>query len=1084
MPAASPLWLLAAMAVQAPGTSSAESLVVLSRNAPDSVLVARAHDRPDDIRDALRRLFASAAPPSPDGMQAASLAAAARLAAAYAVTWRDSFLLRQVARYRSWPPAERRAKVMTDSLRRAGNDALGRKGAAAAMRLWRESLRSSLESGDTAGAAAVLGNLGRGFYDEGSLDSAEVDFDRSRDLAERIGDWRTVGNAIGNLASVSKDRGDLARARALYARAEELRERTGDTRGAAADRNNLGLIAENLGDLAGARRAFSEALAVNRRDGRLEPAALNLVNLGSVASLEGDYADADARYSEALRIYRGRGNRVETASVLHDLGLLALRRGDYAAALGQLGDALRIYRETGPLVAEVAVRRDLADTRAAVGNLQGALIELRRAERLAAAGKERLALQAELAVARADLDLEFNNLAEAERQYGRAERLARRANDGAVLAEAQHGRAYLLLAREDYAGAQALLTLALRTQRTLGDTRSAAVTRILLGTAQRQQGDTAGARRTLTAAVDSLQGVHDPIGEAAALGALGDLEAASGATLSAESLYQRGLARIGDRLAPGVAWQLHAGWGEALRSRGALDQAAAELHAAVEETERISGRLSLEEYRSTYLADKWDVYAQLAVVERARGHADSAFAASERLRARQMLDLLARGRVAWSPTAGDSLAGREQDLRRSITELTRRLESPEAVFPGLRGTPLSAPASGAVREALASAQGAYSDLLLAMRSAKPEYATLVGGTIASWRDVSSRLAPDEALLEYLVSDSTTLAFVVTADTLATLDLGIDRRALVGLIDFARGVLARPAPPGAPVPWKAPLERLYRALIEPIEATGLLRRARTLLIAPHGELHYLPFAALRVPGPPGQFLVERYQLVSVPSASVWLRLRERPAPPSDGSVLVLAPRVDALPGTRLEVATIGRMFGARAQLLVGAAASRMAFRSAAPQGSIIHLATFGVLNKDNPLFSFVELAPHGADDGRLEVHDVFGLLLNARLVVLSACQTGLGSGALADVPAGDDWVGLVQAFLFAGASNVAATLWPVEDRAMAGLMAQFYAELAAGRSEGEALAKAQRAVLRNPGTADPFYWASVTLSGGQGSGRRQ
>ena len=1078
MPVASSVWLLAAMTVQAPAASGAESLVVLTRGGPDSALVAGARERPDDVREALRRLLALAVPPSPDSTQAASLAAAARLAGAYAVTWRDSFLLRQVAQYRSWSPVERRAKLVVDSLRRAGNEAFGRQGVAAAMRLWRASVRQSLALSDTAGAAAVLGNVGRGFYEEERLDSAEANFTRSRELAERIGDWRTAGNAVGNLASVSKDRGDLARARALYARAGELRDRTGDTRGAAADRNNLGLIAQNLGDLDGARRAFSDALAANRRGDRPEPAALNLVNLGNVASIEGNYAEADARYGEALSIYRGRGNRVETASALHDLGLLALRRGDYAGALRQLGEALRIYQETGPLVAEVAVRRDLADTRAAVGNLQGALMELGRAERLAAARGERLSLQAELALARADLDLEFNNLAEAGRQYARAERLARRANDGAVLAEAQHGRAYLLLAREDYAGAQAILSLALRTQRALGDTRSAAVTGILLGSAQWQRGDIAGARRTLTAAVDSLQAIHDPISEAAALGALGDLEAASGATLSAESLYQRGLARIGDRLAPGVAWQLHAGWGDALRSRGALDQAATELRAAVAETERVSSRLSLEEYRSTYLADKWDVYAQLALVERAQGHPDSAFATSERLRARQMLDLLARGGVAWSRTGGDSLAGREQDLRRRITELTRRLESPQAASPGLRGPPLSAPASGAVREALASAQGAYSDLLLTMRTAKPEYASLVSGAVASRRDVSSRLAPDEALLEYLVSDSTTLAFVVTADTFAALDLGIDRRALIGLIDFARGVLAHPAPPGAPVPWEAPLQRLYRALVEPIEATGLLKRAQTLLIAPHGELHYLPFAALRVPGPPKQFLVERYRLASVPSASVWLRLRERPAPSGDGSVLALAPRPDALPGSRTEVTTIGRIYGDRAHVLVGVEASRLAFDAAAPRASIVHLATFGVLNKDNPLFSFVELAPGGADDGRLEVHDVFGLSLSARLVVLSACQTALGSGALADVPAGDDWVGLVRAFLFAGASNVAATLWPVEDRAAAEFMKRFHADLAAGRSEVEALAEAQRTTLHNPSTADPFYWAGVTLNGGR------
>src|SRR5207245_6682039 len=101
--------------------------------------------------------------------------------------------------------------------------------------------------------------------------------------------------------------------------------------------------------------------------------------------------------------------------------------------------------------------------------------------------------------------------------------------------------------------------------------------------------------------------------------------------------------------------------------------------------------------------------------------------------------------------------------------------------------------------------------------------------------------------------------------------------------------------------------------------------------------------------------------------------------------------------------------------------------------IVHLATYGVLNKHNPLFSFIELGAGGGEDGRLAVHEVFGLTLNARLLVLSACQTGLAAGALADVPPGDDWVGLVQGFLFSGASNVLATLWLVQDLASAPLM---------------------------------------------------
>jgi len=148
--------------------------------------------------------------------------------------------------------------------------------------------------------------------------------------------------------------------------------------------------------------------------------------------------------------------------------------------------------------------------------------------------------------------------------------------------------------------------------------------------------------------------------------------------------------------------------------------------------------------------------------------------------------------------------------------------------------------------------------------------------------------------------------------------------------------------------------------------------------------------------------------------------------------------------------------------------------------VLHLATYGVLNKHNPLFSYVDLAPGGGQDGRLEVHEVFGLRLHADLVVLSACQTGLGSGALADVPTGDDWVGLTRAFLHAGAARVVATLWPVEDQATAALMERFYEGLAAGADPARALALAQRALLAAPATAHPFAWAGFEVAGRSGT----
>src|SRR5881296_2188750 len=107
-------------------------------------------------------------------------------------------------------------------------------------------------------------------------------------------------------------------------------------------------------------------------------------------------------------------------------------------------------------------------------------------------------------------------------------------------------------------------------------------------------------------------------------------------------------------------------------------------------------------------------------------------------------------------------------------------------------------------------------------------------------------APDQALLEYLVGDSTTLVFVATADSVVALDLNVTRGTLVPLVDFARATLASPKEGAARRAWRAPLRRLYAMLVGPVEASGLLSGKRRLLISPHAELHYLPFAALVAP----------------------------------------------------------------------------------------------------------------------------------------------------------------------------------------------------------------------------------------------
>ncbi len=1058
------LWL-GATAAQSP---AADSLRILAARLPESALVLETRARPLAVREAVAGALAGN-----------DLTAAGQLAAAYAVAWRDSFLVREVARFAGWPPDRRASKLWVDSVRRAGITAYGRDGALAAIAIWRRALSRALTIPDTAGAAAALGNIGAGFLNEGRLDSAQTDLERSRALASGIGDIRVEANAVGTLAGVSADRGDLAGARAGYVRALALRERIGDTRGVAADHNNLGLVAQRVGDPDEARRQFEAALALNRRDGRDEVAATNLLNLAGLSSVEGDFARAEALYRDALATWRTHERWADAADALHGLGQLELRRGDYRAARAALFDALAIYDRTGPLASALAVRRELAAALAAAGELQGALDGLRRTERLADSLKAPPGARAGVALARADLAVQLNTLADAERLYVRAAYLYHQGGDPSGEAEAQEGRGLLFLLRDDQARARQLLEAALRTQLAAGNQRAAALTRLSLGDVSREHGDTAAAREQFRRAAADLERLGDPVAAAAAVGELAAFEAATGLPAAAESLYRAALARLGDRIAPEITWRLHAGLALARRAQGAPDSAARELRAALADIERPGRSLALAERRSAFLADKWDVYAQLALTERARGRPGAAFEASERLRAREMLELLVRGRVGAPSDTAAELVIREQDLRHRIAELTHDLESATAGDDALRG-PNATPLRTATTESLTRAQEAYAELLLEMRERTPQHAALVSPETPTWRDVAQRLAPDEAFIEYLVSDSGSLAFVIVSDTFAAVDLGAGRRDLARLVEFARGTLERRATARTDSLWRGPLRRLHQHLFAPLEETGLLADKTRLVLVPHGELHYLPFAALLESGAGNRFLVERYDVTVTPSAAVWLALARSPPGRATAGTLAFAPRPDALPASRREVAAIARLAGPEPLVLTGSAATEDAFRREAPNRRVLHLATYGVLNKHNPLFSYVDLAPGGGQDGRLEVHEVFGLRLQADLVVLSACQTGLGSGALADVPTGDDWVGLTRAFLHAGAARVVATLWPVEDQATAALMERFYEGLAAGADPARALALAQRALLAAPATAHPFSWAGFEVAGRSGA----
>ena len=255
----------------------------------------------------------------------------------------------------------------------------------------------------------------------------------------------------------------------------------------------------------------------------------------------------------------------------------------------------------------------------------------------------------------------------------------------------------------------------------------------------------------------------------------------------------------------------------------------------------------------------------------------------------------------------------------------------------------------------------------------------------------------------------------------------------------------------------PLEALSTRLLEPLEAELGDRR---LVVIPHGPLHYIPFHALRRGD--GRYMIESNELSYAPSATVHSLCADRPEARA-GGMLALGISDASAPHIVEELRSIAECFPDTVRL-EDERASKASFLDLAPRSRFLHLATHGHFRQDNPMFSSVQLA-----DGPLSFYDVFDLELNADLVTLSACNTGLN-----ELSSGDELSGLMRGFLYAGAPSLVVSLWAVNDRSTCELMQSFYQKLAAGVPKRTALRSAQLEALERYG--HPYYWAPFILMG--------
>ncbi len=267
------------------------------------------------------------------------------------------------------------------------------------------------------------------------------------------------------------------------------------------------------------------------------------------------------------------------------------------------------------------------------------------------------------------------------------------------------------------------------------------------------------------------------------------------------------------------------------------------------------------------------------------------------------------------------------------------------------------------------------------------------------------------------------------------------------------------------------EELYKILITPVEK--FIPQNADIVIVPDGTLATLNFETLVVPGASPHYWINDVTVSNAVSVAALTRNQRSLRAPED--LLAIGDPVDksgspALAHANEEIKLVSSSAPAAAEVVItGKNATPSAYASSHPERfRRIHFAAHGISNQIKPLESAILLSPDGENSTSLYGYDIVKHKLTAELVVISSCKGAEGRIY------GEGSVGLAWAFMKAGAHQVIAALWNLDDAAAAELMKTFYDALNSGKSPAAALRAAKLSLMKDSNHQRPYYWATLQI----------
>lgn len=923
-------------------------------------------------------------------------------------------------------------------------------GARAALPEFEGVLEAFRKSGDKHGEAVVIGLIGNCYKKLGDYSQALRLLNEALQMKRELHDRLEEGKTLSNLGLVYWEKADYPKAIDFFQQAILIGKEQANAQLEGSALNNLSLAYEEQGDYRRSLEQYQQALELQRSVNYEQGISEALGNIGGHYLLLGHYSEAEGYYRQALAISERLQLKPSASQDLGNLGACLLGQGKVQESLATYDRAISIAHEAGQAKEEADWYRGKASTLLHAGKFDEAMRNYQKAGET----YRKTGLKRELIENLGDMGnayLEMGNRRGAERSFQKAASLSQSIGHtrGVVINRLALGE----VARLDGEPWQAYKNAknALAEARKMQDTAEEGSALLLLSRISDDLHQPRAALEHASEAAKLAQRDGLRLLEAEARDTSGKTELELDQVEAALADVQAAREIVAQSQDAGVLWSIEYHRGQTLEKLSRDEEALSAYRAAVASIESVRNQITEQRFRTGYLQDKQQVYVALVQLLLKMRKTGEAFAYSEELREYSYQDLL---HSSFTIEMG------------SNTEVQSRLVKLQELILEESNRPATQRRDQALQlfsEELSRAEKDYEISIESTNQGKSAATDVerLRGTLSS----------DSALIEYVVAGKQLAMFVVTRSGLQALTEPASDRNLRSKVELFRELLAD----GTQEDWRKPAASLYATLILPLEKRGYLRGIKTLIIVPHGVLNYLPFAALpRTAQPDSPFLIDNYEIREQPTAKFQTTSEQR-ASRAVQRVVSFAPAAGKLKYSVPEARVVAAAFGPRGEVILGRQATKARFQKSAPDYDIVHIATHGFFNRSNPILSGLQFAADGADNGRLEVHDILAMRLSARLVTLSACDTALGGGDYSEIPAGDEFVGLNRAFLEAGSDAVIASLWKVDDRSTAVIMRNFYRRIES-TGGSSALAQAQRAMIRNPQFANPHYWAPFIYFG--------